>query len=92
MGETLGMFQTKVVGYIELLHVGNGDTVPQLAAKQRFGNDCGLVQLIAVFGFAPDLPDTFCERERNVPLIVCFTASMSLGYFPLIDCIIPNCL
>ncbi|KAH3755895.1 hypothetical protein DPMN_190594 [Dreissena polymorpha] len=36
-----------------------------------------LYSLIAVFGFAPDLPDTFCERERNVPLIVCFTASMS---------------
>ncbi|KAH3750851.1 hypothetical protein DPMN_185386 [Dreissena polymorpha] len=44
MGETLGTFQTKVVGYLELLHIGNGDTVPQLAAKQRFGNDCGLVQ------------------------------------------------
>ncbi|KAH3860015.1 hypothetical protein DPMN_022907 [Dreissena polymorpha] len=86
MGETLGTFQTKVVGYLELLHVGNGDTVPQLAANQiALGMTAVLYSLIAVFGFAPDLPDTFCERERNVPLVVCFTESMSLGYFPLID-------
>ncbi|KAH3697300.1 hypothetical protein DPMN_084796 [Dreissena polymorpha] len=39
--------------------------------KSALGMTAVLYSLIVVFGSAPDLPDTFWEKERNVPQIVC---------------------